>query len=283
MGNKNSAVNVQNKSKIKITVLGSGTSTGIPTLGCKCSVCTSKIQKNKRLRSSIIITINNKRILIDASTDLRTQLLDNNIDDIDGCIITHEHADHTHGIDDLRPFCFKKEKPIPVFASEVTSKILTNKFSYIFQRHILFKDKKVLGGGIPKLDLNEVSPGSNLILGEEFTFFSLPHGHHETLGFRVGKFAYIIDCNEVSDDIIDSLKDEQLELLIIDCLRIKKHQTHLHLDLALEYAKRIGATKTGLTHMSHDFEHEDFSQMLCKNYGDSIFPLYDTQQFELFY
>jgi phosphoribosyl 1,2-cyclic phosphate phosphodiesterase len=283
MGNKNIVNSVHKKSKMKITVLGSGTSTGVPTLGCKCSVCLSDFVKNKRLRSSIVININEKNILVDASTDLRTQLLNNKIDDIDGCIITHEHADHTHGIDDLRPFCFKKADPIPVFASVTTSEILESKFRYIFQRDKVFKDKKILGGGIPKLDLHHVTLGSQMILDEEFTFFSLPHGHHETLGFKVGKFAYIIDCNKVSDEIIEYLKNEELDLLIIDCLRIKKHQTHLHLDLSLEYAKRIGATKTGFTHMSHDFEHEDFSHMLCNKYGSSIFPLFDTQQIDLFY
>jgi phosphoribosyl 1,2-cyclic phosphate phosphodiesterase len=280
MGNINS---VEDISKMKITVLGSGTSTGVPTLGCKCSVCLSEFDKNKRLRSSIIISINGKNILIDASTDLRTQLLNNKIDDIFGCIITHEHADHTHGIDDLRPFCFHKEHPIPVYSCVNTKELLEVKFPYIFKREEVFKDKKILGGGIPKLNLNSVIPGPNKIFGEDFVFYSLTHGHTNTLAFRIDKFAYIIDCNEVPDDVIQELAQENLELLIIDCLRVKKHQTHLHLDLALEYSERIAAKKTGLTHMSHDFEHEDFSQMLCNKYGDSIFPLYDTQQIDLFY
>lgn len=268
---------------MEIFVLGTGTSTGVPTLGCKCEVCTSNNSKNKRLRSSIIVRLNDKNILIDASTDLRTQLLNNNISDIDGCIITHEHADHTHGIDDLRPFCFYKNHPIPVYTSKETKELLEVKFPYIFKRNEVFKDKKILGGGIPKLDLYEVSPGAHTVCEEDFIFYSLPHGHTESLAFRVNKFAYIIDCTEVSDSIIDELAASDLDLLIIDCLRIKKHQTHLHLELALEYAQRIGAKKTGLTHMSHDFEHENFSDELCKKYGDKIFPLYDSQKFELFY
>ncbi len=283
MENINNIESSQRKNRITITALGTGTSTGIPTLGCKCSVCESTIIKNKRLRSSIIINIDEKNILVDASTDLRTQLLNNNIEDIDACIITHEHADHTHGIDDLRPFCFYKDTPIPVYTAKNTKEVLEVKFPYIFKRHEVFKDKKILGGGIPKLDLHEVTPGTHSICDQDFTFYSLPHGHTETLGIKIKSFAYIIDCTQIPEKALEDLINADLELLIIDCLRIKKHQTHLHLDLALEYAQKIGAKKTGLTHMSHDFEHEEFSQMLKNRYNGDIFPLYDTQKIEVFY
>jgi phosphoribosyl 1,2-cyclic phosphate phosphodiesterase len=261
-----------------ITVLGSGTSTGVPTLGCECSVCTSTNPKNKRYRSSICLHFNDgQNLLIDASTDLRSQLLANKINKIDAAIITHEHADHTHGIDDLRPFCFYRKDPIPVFALNDCSQVLADKFPYIFQREEVFKNKKILGGGIPKLDLYNVSPGTENILGYDFTFFSLKHGHTTTLAFCVDKFAYIIDCQEVPQETLDFLKNQNLDLLIIDCLRTKPHQTHLHFDRSIEYAKFIGAKKTGLTHLSHEFDQEELTNKLVEMNLAHIFPLYDTQ------
>ena len=128
----------------KITILGSGTSTGVPILGCKCKVCQSTEPRNKRFRSSAIIELENqKRILIDTTPDLRTQLLNNKVDHVDAVIITHDHADHTHGIDDLRPFGFKSNKSIPVYTSEPAARSLTRKFPYIFDSDNYFKDKKI--------------------------------------------------------------------------------------------------------------------------------------------
>lgn len=262
----------------RVTILGSGTSTGVPTLGCQCSVCTSSELKNKRYRSSICITFNDgKNLLVDASTDLRSQLLENKISSIDAAIITHEHADHTHGIDDLRPFCFYRETPIPIFTNESTANVLKDKFPYIFQREKVFKNKKILGGGIPKLDLHNVDIGQNNILGNEITFFKLPHGHTETLGFCLDKMAYIIDCQKVDEETLNFLKDQELDLLIIDCLRRKKHSTHLHLELSLDYARKIGAKQTGLTHLSHDFDHEQLTLELIGQGDTSIFPVFDKQ------
>lgn len=263
----------------QVYILGTGTSTGVPTLGCHCEVCSSNNQKNRRFRSSICINFkNDKNILIDTSTDLRSQLLDNKINDIDAVIITHEHADHTHGIDDLRPFCYYRHHPIPIYTSKICADILRNKFPYIFKRDEVFKDKKILGGGIPKLDLHILEKNNNnKILDFDFQFFELKHGHTKTLGFLVDKMAYIIDCQEVPKDILDKLKQEELDLLIIDCLRTKKHSTHLHLELALDYAKTIAAKQTGLIHLSHEFDHEKLTQQLIDQGLPQIFPLFDTQ------
>lgn len=261
-----------------VYILGSGTSSGVPTLGCQCEVCVSKETKNKRFRSSICINLKDGRnILVDTSTDLRSQILNNDITNIEAAIITHEHADHTHGIDDLRPFCFNREEPIPVYTSKICGDILKNKFPYIFKRKEHFKDKKILGGGIPKLDLHIVEVGKSKILDCDFHFYLLKHGHTKTLGFRVEKMAYIIDCQEIPQVVLDDLKDQKLDLLIIDCLRTKKHSTHLHLDLTLKYAKYIGAKKTGLTHLSHDFDHYKLAKKVAEIPEQNIFPLYDTQ------
>ena len=266
------------ENKNLVYILGSGTSTGVPTLGCQCKVCTSRNQKNKRLRSSILIkTKKSKNILIDTSTDLRTQLLNNHISDIDAAIITHEHADHTHGIDDLRPFCFYKHHPIPVYTSAECGSLLKEKFPYIFNRHEVFKNKSIIGGGIPKLDLHIIQNFHAYIEDEEFFFFKLKHGYTFSLGFMTNKFAYIVDCQEIPREVLDLLKKQQLELLIIDCLRTNKHQTHLHLDLTLEYSDYIQAKQTGLTHLSHEFDHDLFVQQLLDSGRSNVFPVYDQQ------
>lgn len=266
------------ENKHRVIILGSGTSTGVPTLGCNCSVCTSPNPKNKRLRSSILIqTEDKKNILIDTSTDLRTQLLNNNITDIDAAIITHEHADHTHGIDDLRPFCFYKNHPIPIYTHKKCGELLADKFPYIFKRDEVFKDKKILGGGIPKLDLHIIGEGKQKILDYDFEFFNLKHGHTHTLGFIFDKMAYIIDCQEIHSHALETLKENDLNLLIIDCLRRKKHQTHLHLELSVEYISYIGPKQAGLTHMSHDFDQDEIDRELKDNGLHNVFACYDGQ------
>jgi phosphoribosyl 1,2-cyclic phosphate phosphodiesterase len=263
----------------KITILGSGTSTGVPILGCKCAVCKSTDQRNKRLRTSAFIeTASGKKILIDASPDLRTQLLRHNFDDVDAAIITHDHADHVHGIDDLRPFCFTKESPIPVYADEYTCRSLSTKFAYIFERHKVFAEKPILGGGIPKLDLNTVESEA-VIQGEKFLFQSLPHGHARTLGIIHQKMGYIVDCQEVPESAQQVFRDAKLEILIIDCLREKPHQTHLHLDLTLEYIKNIGPKTAVLTHMAHEWDYVDLLTQLERRGIKNVFPAIDGQTF----
>jgi len=265
--------------KNTLIFLGTGTSTGVPTLGCKCDVCTSTDPNNKRYRSSILIkTKDNKQIIVDTTPDMRSQLLENKIDDIDACIITHEHADHTHGIDDLRPFCFYKDHPIPVYTNQETCDVFKTKFPYIFNANEVFKGKKILGGGIPKLNLVPISTlKKEIICGQEFTFFSLPHGHTNSLGFMTSKLAYIIDCTMIPDDVVATLKAQDLDILVIDCLRYKKHSTHLHFELALEYAKKIKAKQTIFTHMSHDFDHKKFSAEIISLGNQSVSPAFDGQ------
>jgi phosphoribosyl 1,2-cyclic phosphate phosphodiesterase len=262
----------------KITLLGSGTSTGVPILSCKCKVCQSTEARNKRFRTCALIELSNKKnILIDASPDLRTQLLNNQIESIDAVIITHDHADHTHGIDDLRPFSQNRDTALKVFTSSHTKDQLMRKFSYIFDRENFFKDKNILGGGIPLLDLVTVSPGLDFILGEEFEFFLLPHGHETTLGIRHNKMAYIVDCRLIPDDIILKLRKAKLEVLIIDCLRMNPHPTHLHLDLTLEYIKRINPSKAILTHLGHEWDYLDLTQELIRRDAKNTSPAIDGQ------
>ncbi len=240
----------------KITLLGTGTSTGVPILGCKCHVCRSTDVRNKRLRAAALIeTESGKKILIDVPPDIRTQLLKSRIDSLDAVIITHDHADHTHGMDDLRPFGFITGKPIPVYTAPDAATDLRRKFKYIFERSTYFKDKPVLGGGIPLLDLVEVKEGRHLIQGESFELLPLPHGHEDTYAVVHGKCAYVVDCREIPEKISDRLRDARLEVLVIDCLRMKKHSTHLHLELSLEYIEKIRPQLAILTHLGHEMEH----------------------------
>lgn len=264
----------------RITVLGSGTSTGVPILGCGCAVCKSNDPRNKRLRTSAIMELRNqKKLLIDASPDLRTQLLNAGIQDLHGAIITHDHADHTHGIDDLRPFGFKSGTALPVFCENETAFALENKFPYIFQREKVFKDKPVIGGGIPLLDLERVKPGTQNILGEEVEFFSLSHGYASTLALRHSKMAYITDCREIPDQVLKRLRDAQLEILLLDCLRYEPHSTHLHLDLSLDYISAIKPVQSVLIHMGHEIEYLEILAKLRMRGIKAVFPAVDGMSF----
>lgn len=220
-----------------------------------------------------------KKILIDASPDLRTQLLRSNIETLDAIIITHDHADHTHGMDDLRPFGFKKGLPLPVYTDASAAKDLRRKFPYIFDRNNYFASKAVLGGGIPLLDLQETAAGPETIVGEAFEFFSLPHGHEDTLGILHQKMAYLVDCRQIPEPTLERLRDAKLELLIIDCLRPTPHQTHLHLDLTLEYIERIKPKTAILTHMGHEWDYLNLIDELKKRGVKNTFPAVDGQSF----
>ncbi len=265
----------------EIIVLGSGTSTGIPTIGCNCKVCKSDIKKNKRLRSSLFLRLNNqKKIIIDTTPDLRTQFLNNNIDDVDAAFITHDHADHIHGIDDLRPIGFKKENySIPIYTSNETASILETRFSYIFQDH----ENKSLGGGIPRLHLNVISKIKTpvTILDQSFTFFLLPHGIKNSLAFQHQNFAYLPDCHEVPDEILTYLAAQKLDLLIITCVQRPFHNTHLTLDKSFHYIDKIAAKNSGLIHMNHDLDHDELTKITKNTFKTNVFPLYDNQH--LFY
>lgn len=260
--------------KNKIIILGSGTSTGIPMATCKCKVCQSTNPKNQRLRTSILIqTKSTKNILVDAGPDLRAQVLSNNIDNIDAVVITHDHADHVHGIDDLRPFCFNREcKTIPLYTSAHAADILTDRFAYIFQAI----DRPSLGGGIPQITLHHLPiEKKTKILDEDFTFFLLPHGYTRTLSFIHDKMGYIADCEYVSDAVVDSFNRAKLDTLIINCIKRTDHETHLHLDQALGYIDRIGAKFSGLIHLTHDFEHTALTKELDSTYHGTVAPVYD--------
>lgn len=262
----------------KLTILGSGTSTGIPMLGCSCPVCQSNDPKDQRLRTSIYLqSVQGSSILVDTTPDLRTQLLSHKITRVDAAIITHDHADHLHGLDDLRPLCFEscQDSPeeIPLYTYAACGERIRQRFAYAFG------DKKPpFAGGLPRLSLHEVSLDKiESVAQEEFEFFLNPHGPMKTLAFIHQSMAYVIDCQRLAQKNIQRLKDKNLELLIMDCVRDTPHQTHLHLQRALDYIDQIRPQQAGLIHMGHQLSHQKLLEVARKQKHVSVFPCYDGQ------
>lgn len=248
---------------LDITILGSGTSTGIPVIGCACPVCRSTDPHNQRTRCSALLKFGDHNILIDTSPDLRLQALREDIRHVDAVLYTHSHADHMHGIDDLRSFTLHTGKPIPVYGSPPTLERMRNNFSYIF-------DEIDQPGYIPKLVLHPVEAPFNLF-GLEIIPIPLYHGRMEVLGYRCGPLAYLTDCNAIPDRSLALL--DGLELLVLDGLRFKPHSTHFNIAQAAQMAQSIGARQTWLTHLSHDVNHSPHEAQL----PEGIHFAYDGQ------
>jgi len=247
-----------NSSDMIATVLGCGTSTGVPLIQCRCSVCRSRNARNKRLRASLWLQIRGKSILIDTATDLRQQALREKIARVDAVLYTHPHADHVHGIDELRSFNFLQQTSIPLYGNEWTCQELQKKFEYIF------RPKPVEGGGIPELILHAFDPlvDEMEICGEKVIPLPLKHGSKQSVGYRIGSLAYLTDCSELPD--LSRSRLEGLSVLILDCLRVTPHPTHLNLDGALQIISELKPEKAFLTHMGHDFDFGKLSRMLPK-------------------
>ncbi len=239
-------------SSIKVTVLGSGTSKGVPEIGCSCATCRSTDPKDKRLRASVLIETHGMRILIDASPDLRQQALRLGISRLDAVLLTHQHYDHVGGIDDVRPFCFDKD--LPIYTNPQTAKDLRTRVDYCFREHPY--------PGVPKLDLHEVECQPFLINGLKIIPIEVMHGKLPIYGYRIGDFAYVTDAKTISDSEKEKLKD--LEVLILNCLRIKQpHFAHLILPEALELIQELKPKRCYLTHACHNLgKHADVAKLL---------------------
>jgi phosphoribosyl 1,2-cyclic phosphate phosphodiesterase len=253
---------------MRVTFLGSGTSTGVPVVGCRCAVCTSGAPKNTRLRQSVKIEKDGKHFLIDTTPDLRLQLLRYPIPRLDFLLFTHSHSDHLMGLDDIRPFNFRQREPIHAFANAPTAKAIRRAFSYIW-------DSSQLGGGKPQLELHEID-GPFAHDGIEIVPIPVLHGEWTILGFRIGPFAYITDTNGVPPASMKLL--EGIEVLALDGLRPSPpHPTHFTIDEAIACAKEIGARMTYLIHLTHDIDHEPFAATLPKG----VALAYDGLELEL--
>lgn len=236
---------------MNVTFLGSGTSTGVPQIGCKCKVCTSSNPKDKRLRASVIISSGNTKILIDCGPDLRQQLIENKIDNISGILLTHEHYDHVGGLDDVRPL-----GKAQVYAEKKVLNIILRNMPYCFGENPY--------PGVPSIQLNEIDENPFEIDNITIQPIRVMHAKLPIFGYRINNFAYLTDVKTIEEKSFEQLKD--LDLLIINALRIEKHISHISLEEALGMAKKIGAKMTYFTHMSHDIGlHNEINSNLPDN------------------
>ncbi len=241
---------------MKITVLGSGTSGGVPMINCHCSVCRSLNPKNKRLRSSIVIEAGGRTLLVDTTPDFRMQMLRNPLPRLDAVLYTHTHADHIMGLDDLRRFNYLQKETIPIYGNAATMNHLQSVFAYA-----IYKGGQI-HPGVPHLEPH-VLTGAQDIRGVQVVPIPLMHGDREILGYRVGNFAYCTDVSAISESSYALL--EHLDVLILEALREKPHPNHLTLEQALEQAEKIGARQTWFTHISHILDEDVHGKQLPPN------------------
>jgi len=225
-------------------MLGSGTSTGVPVIGCGCEVCTSEDPRNRRLRTGLKIESPGGVILVDTPTDLRQQALRFGLPRVDAVVFTHSHADHTLGLDELRIFNFRQRMAIPCYGSPSTLAAIRRHFAYVFE-------SEEEGAGKPRLDLVPVETAFDLA-GLRLQPIPVRHGSMDVFGYRIGEFAYVTDCNFIPQRSFELLAG--VRVLILGALRHRRHATHFSIDEALQAAARVGAERTIFTHMSHDVE-----------------------------
>lgn len=227
---------------MRITFLGTGTSMGIPIIGCNCRVCTSQDPADKRFRSSVFVEIDGKNFIVDTGPDFRMQCLNNNIRRIDAIFITHIHRDHLSGLDDIRPFCYQQRAFIPIYGSgEVCAKIMKD-FAYCFG------DNRY--PGVPDIELHEIGLRKFNVLGVDVQPIVVKHAKMNVSAYRFGKFTYITDASYISEDAIKLI--EGTEYLVVNALREMPHPSHFTLGQALELVERIGPKMAYITHTSHD-------------------------------
>jgi phosphoribosyl 1,2-cyclic phosphate phosphodiesterase len=237
---------------VRVTMLGSGTSTGVPVIGCTCAVCTSTDARNRRLRTGLKIESDGHVLLVDTSTDLRQQALRFGLPRVDAVAFTHSHADHTLGLDELRIFNFRQQMAIPCYGPASTLAAIRQHFAYVF-------DSVDEGGGKPRLELIPVDESFE-VAGLTLRPIPVRHGSMEVFGYRVGDFAYVTDCNAIPESSFAML--EGVRVLILGALRHRRHSTHFSIDEAIEAASRIGAERTIFTHMSHEVDFASTSAEL---------------------
>lgn len=238
---------------MQLVLLGVGSSAGTPAIGCHCATCLSTNPKNKRTRCSAAVTLpGGEVLLIDTGSDLRQQALREGLSRVDAVLYTHTHADHLHGIDDLRGFCQLQRKQIPLYGKQDAIDHIANKFGYALREPSDFWD-------LPVLKTNRVD-GEFQLFGVTITPIPLKHGRSDILGYRIGNMAYLTDVSEIPESSLSLL--EGLDFLLLDCLRYKPHPTHINLEQSLAYAGHIKAKQTYMIHMTHEMEFDALSQQL---------------------
>lgn len=254
---------------MKITFLGTGTSQGIPVVGCQCTVCQSSNPKDNRLRCSILIEDQGKNFIVDTGPDFRQQMLTLDIDDVEAVLMTHEHMDHISGLDDVRPFNFRHQKDMPVYATERVQKALKRVYKYIFEPNPY--------PGIPKIELHTISKASDFKIGEtKFIPIEVMHHKMPVLGFRIKDFTYITDAKTITLEEKEKIKGTKI--LVLNALRKKVHLSHLNLEEAVAWVEELQPEKAYFTHCSHLLGlNDDINREL----PDHIELAYDGLQIEL--
>lgn len=235
---------------MELLILGSGTSYGVPMIGCKCDVCTSDNPRNRRTRASALFRCNGRNVLVDTSIDLRFQLLAADIDHLDAVLYTHAHADHLHGLDDLRAIS-SRHGPLDLYASAATATVICESFRYIFDTDHPSE--------VPKVHLNTID-GPFELFGETFWPIELEHGTLPVLGYRAHDIAYLTDCSGIPEPSLRMLGN--LEALVIGAVRFRPHPTHFSVDEALEIIEILKPKRAYLTHICHDLDHRTVNEML---------------------
>lgn len=252
---------------MKLTFLGTGTSFGVPQLGCGCAVCRSPDPRDKRTRvGAIVESTGGTRLLIDTPPELRLQLIAAGVDRLDAVLYTHVHADHTHGIDDLRAITIGRASPLPIYGPADTLDELKNRFRYIFDDGV----RPLPGTFKPEAKAHVVHPGQPFMIGDlEVTAVPVPHGGITVFGYRIGPLAYVTDAKTLPPDAIESLRGATV--LVINALFHREHPTHMSIAEAVRAAGEIGAERTYLTHLTHENFHADLEAELPRG----IVPAFD--------
>jgi phosphoribosyl 1,2-cyclic phosphate phosphodiesterase len=242
--------------KAALTVLGSGTSMGVPTIGCDCAVCHSSDPRDRRTRPSVLVEYDGRTVLIDTTPDFREQAIRENIKHLDAVLYTHTHADHLLGIDDLRPLSFlHKPNRLPLYAHPDAAEFIRNMFKYIFVADYKF-------GGLPLVEMKPIE-GPLELFGATFTPITLIHGEAEIYGFRFGSAAYLTDHSDIPETSLKQL--EELDVLFLDALRYKPHPTHSTVGHSLQTVERLKPRRAFFTHICHDLPHEATNASLPEN------------------
>lgn len=242
--------------ELTLTVLGSGTSVGVPTIGCTCRVCSSDDPRDRRLRPSVMVRYAGRTVVIDTGPDFRQQCLSHGIRTVDAVLYTHAHADHILGIDDLRPFNFHQRGNIPIYASAETLEVIRRVFSYIFHEGETESSR-------PKIAAHVFDSAPIEMFGIDVVPIPIRHGSGWTHGFRFGPIAYLTDHSEIPDHSLELL--EGLDVLFLDALRYKPHPTHSTVDTSLRTVERLRPRRAYFTHISHDLGHERAQSLLPEN------------------
>ena len=241
---------------LKITFLGTGTSSGVPMIACNCEVCTSPDKKDKRLRSSILVQSKTTTLVVDTTPDFRYQMLRADVKNLDAVVFTHPHKDHIAGLDDIRAYNFFSDKPMEVYANALTEEALRREFVYIFSEHRY--------PGIPKINMNTITTEPFLVGDIPITPIVVYHLKMPVLGFRFGKFTYITDANRIDEN--EKQKIIGSEVIVLNALRKERHISHFNLDEAVMLAQELKIPKTYFTHISHQLgRHQDVNNELPSN------------------